>query len=150
MESPGKGPRSAVRILLGVLLGVVALNAGAGGYYALSGAENVPVEWLDSSPFSSYTVPGLILLVLVGGSAAVGAVAVFAQARTARLAALAAGLVLLVWILVQVSIIGYVSWLQPTMAAAAITILALALALPEPSSRATRRERTGAVRSGRE
>lgn len=134
MERPRRERRSASLIILGVLLGIVALNAVAGGYYALSGAENVPVEWLEGSPFSNYTVPGIILLVVVGGSAAVGAVAVFVRMRFARLSAFAAGVVLLVWIIVQMSIIGYVSWLQPTLVVVAIAIVALALSRPRRTS----------------
>ena len=130
MERSTRDRLSAFQIVLGVLLGIVALNAFGGGYYALSGAEGVPVEWLEASPFSNYIVPGILLLVVVGGSAALGAVAVFARMRSARLAALAAGIILLVWIVVQVSIIGYVSWLQPTMAVVALLIVALAFLLP--------------------
>ncbi len=134
MDHSSRGRLSALRILLGVLLGIVALNAIAGGYYALSGAADVPVAWLDGSPFSTYTMPGIVLLVVVGGSAAVGAVAVFAQKPFARRSALAAGVVLLGWIGVQVSIIGYVSWLQPTMAVVALVIVALGLLLPRAVS----------------
>ena len=125
-----------VRGLLGALLAVVALNAFAGGYYALSGAPGVPVEWLAGSPFASYAVPGAILFVVVGGSSAAAAVAVIAGARRARTFAFTAGAVLLGWIAVQVAIIGYVSWLQPAMAAAAVMILALARSLPEPTASA--------------
>jgi hypothetical protein len=41
--------------------------------------------------------------------------------RRARGFATAAGLVVLGWIAVQVAIIGFVSWMQPTTAAAAVT-----------------------------
>lgn len=130
METSRRGPDRAARFSLGLLLGVVALNAVAGGYYALSGAPGVPVDWLAGSPFDSYAVPGAILLVVVGGSSAAAAVAVLARARLARPLALAAGALLLGWIVVQVAIIGYVSWLQPAMAAAAVLTLALARRLP--------------------
>lgn len=132
-DTPGAVPsgdrRSALRLFLGVLLGLVALNAVAGGYYALSGAENVPLEWLEGSPFPDYTVPGIVLLVVVGGSAALAAVAVFATLRFDHLAALTAGAILMVWIGVQVSVIGSVSWLQPAMVAVAITIISLSIAI---------------------
>jgi len=68
---------STIRYVLGGLLAFGALNAFGGGYYGLSGAEGVPTEWLEGSPFSDYTVPSVILLV-VGGSFLVAAVAVFA------------------------------------------------------------------------
>lgn len=123
---PVEGRPPAVRGALAALLAAVAFNAVAGGYYAVRGAEGVPVAWLEGSPFADYTIPGFILLVVVGGAAAVGGVAVFARVYYARLAALTAGLILLAWIGVQVLIIGYVSWLQPTMALAALVIVVLA------------------------
>jgi hypothetical protein len=52
----------SIRTLLGALLTVGALNAFAGGYYGLSGAEGVPREWLAGSPFRDYFVPSVILL----------------------------------------------------------------------------------------
>lgn len=131
--------RSAlIRYLLGGLLAFGALNAFGGGYYGLSGAEGVPVELLEGSPFRSYFVPSLILFVVVGGSFLFAAIVVFAKSPSARLSALAAGAIVLVWIVVQVSIIGYVSWLQPTTAAAGILILVLAWSLPRQGGRGTK------------
>jgi hypothetical protein len=108
------------------LLGFVALNAFGGGVYGLFGAEGVPTEWLRDSPFHDYFVPSLILVVVVGGSSALATVAVLGRWRLGRPIALLAGLVLLGWIAVQVAIIGYVSWLQPTVAIAGLSIIALA------------------------
>jgi len=62
------------------------LNALGGGYYGLTGAVGVPTEWLEGSPFADYFVPCLILLVVVGNSFAVAAIAVFARLRAARFA----------------------------------------------------------------
>lgn len=120
-----------VRYLLGFLLALLALNALAGGYYGMAGAENVPIEWLKGSPFSSYFIPGLILFIVVGGSALIAAVAVFRQRRMARKAAFICGIITLLWLTVQVAIIGYVSWMQPTTAMAAILILLLTWQLPK-------------------
>jgi len=118
---------SSIRYVLGGLLAFGALNAFGGGYYGLSGAEGVPTEWLEGSPFSDYTFPSVILLVVVGGSFLVAAVAVFVRSRIARTSALTAGTVVLVWIGVQVAIIGYVSWMQPATAIGGLLILLLAL-----------------------
>ena len=107
---------STIRYVLGGLLAFGALNAFGGGYYGLSGAELVSTEWLEGSPFSDYTVPSVVLLVVVGGSFLVAAVAVFVRSPIARTSALTAGTVVLVWIGIQVAIIGYVSWMQPATA----------------------------------
>ena len=43
-----------VRYTLGLLLLLVAINAFGGGYYGMAGAKDVPVEWLEGSPFHNY------------------------------------------------------------------------------------------------
>jgi len=121
----------AIRYSLGSLLTFGALNAIGGGYYGLSGAEGVPTEWLEGSPFSDYFIPSLILLVVVGGSFVIAAIVVFAGLRIARVASLAAGLVVLGWLVAQVAIIGYVSWMQPTTAVAGVLVLLLTWLLPD-------------------
>jgi hypothetical protein len=115
-------------------LALGALNAFAGGFYGLSGAEGVPVELLEGSPFRTYFVPSLILFVVVGGSFLFAAIAVFARFRIGRLSASGAGVVVLIWIVVQVSIIGYVSWLQPATAVGGLLILGLSMLLPGPGT----------------
>ncbi|MDH3457057.1 MAG: hypothetical protein OER90_09460 [Gemmatimonadota bacterium] len=124
------GRSSLHRYLLGGLLAFGALNAFGGGYYGLSGAEGIPVELLEGSPFRSYFVPSLVLIVVVGGSFLFAGIAVFADLRIARRSALMSGAIVLVWIVVQLGIIGYVSWLQPTTAVGGVLILLLAWLLP--------------------
>lgn len=125
----------SIRTLLGALLTVGALNAFAGGYYGLSGAEGVPREWLAGSPFRDYFVPSLILFAVVGGALALAAVMVFRRHPLARAGALAATAILLEWILVQVAIIGYVSWMQPATFAAGLLMLLLISLLPSSSAK---------------
>jgi len=127
----GEAHPMAIRYSLGSLLTFGALNAIGGGYYGLSGAEGVPTEWLEGSPFSDYFIPSLILLVVVGGSFVIAAIVVFAGLRIARVASLAAGLVVLGWLVAQVAIIGYVSWMQPTTAVAGVLVLLLTWLLPD-------------------
>ena len=114
------------RSLLGGILAFGALNAFAGGCYGLSGAPGVPVEWLEGSPFSDYTIPSWILLVVVGGSLVTAAIAVLAGRSSGRRSAFAAGSIVMIWIVVQVAIIGYVSWMQPTTFAGGVLIIWLA------------------------
>jgi hypothetical protein len=118
------------RYVLGTLLAFGAINAFAGGWYGLSGAPDVPLEWLADTPFRDYFIPSLILFVIVGGALVFAAIAVFARFRLARVSALAAGIIVLVWISVQLAIIGYVSWMQPSTAVAGVLVLILASRLP--------------------
>lgn len=48
-----------VRYALGWLLLVIAMNAFGGGYYGMSGAKYVPLDWLKGSPFSNFLTDNL-------------------------------------------------------------------------------------------
>jgi hypothetical protein len=43
----------------------------------MAGAENVPIEWLEGSPFRNYFLPGLFLFVAIGCLSLVTAITVF-------------------------------------------------------------------------
>ena len=122
-----------IRYLLGSVLLFVALNAFGGGYYGLSGAKDIPTQWLNGSPFTSYFVPSLILFFIVGGSCFLAAIAVFKRHRLGKIMAFISGVIMLVWISVQLFIIGYVSWMQPAITLAAVFVLTLSILLPKQS-----------------
>jgi hypothetical protein len=126
-----------VRTVLGALLVFGALNAFGGGWYGLAGACGIPKEWLAGSPFADYFAPSFVLLVGVGGTLLGAAIAVLRGNRRARAFATTAGLVVLGWIAIQVAIIGFVSWMQPTTAAAGLVIVGLAGLLPPSPSAAS-------------
>ena len=115
-----------LRYSLGALLAFAALNAFGGGYYAISGAKGVPLVWLEGSPFKSYLIPGIILFGLVGGAFLSASIAVLANLRIAMFATYTAVVIVSIWLTVQMLIIGYVSWMQPTTAAVTLIILFLA------------------------
>jgi hypothetical protein len=121
-----------LRALLITLEIVIGVGAVGGGIYALVGAKSVPREHLEGTPFRSYFVPGLVLLVVVGGSMLLAATLLLLEAPLARVVSLEAGVILLVWIGVQVSLIGYRHWLQPLMAALGLAIVVLSFFLPAP------------------
>ncbi|MBS1919514.1 MAG: hypothetical protein JST17_04595 [Bacteroidetes bacterium] len=120
-----KAQEKVIRYTLGFLLALLSLNAFAGGYYGIAGAENVPLEWLEGSPFSSYFIPSLILLVCVGGSSLFACIVVFMRHRIATKASCICGMITLLWLTVQIAIIGYVSWMQPVTVIGALIILFL-------------------------
>jgi len=113
---------------------LVAANAVGGGIYGLAGAKNVPTEWLEGSPFASYTVPSLFLLCVIGGGMLVATAAWLLRRRIAPWISLGMGVVLMSWIVAQLAIIGAVSWMQPASFAAGLLIAALAVyALRRPA-----------------
>lgn len=127
-----------VRYTLGALLAFAALNAFGGGYYALSGAPGVPAQWLNGSPFQSYFIPGLILFFIVGGAFLVAAIAVFVRLRIERKATFVAVVIVFIWLAVQITIIGYVSWMQPVTALVSAVIFFLGRRLPKEGTSAVR------------
>ena len=126
-----KSRDNIIRYSLGTLLMVVALNAFGGGYYGLAGAKNIPVEWLQSSPFPNYFIPSMFLFVVVGGLSFVSSILVFKNHPRARRFAFLTGIIILLWLAIQVAIIGYVSWMQPASAIAALLILFFAWKFPK-------------------
>lgn len=60
------------RIVLAVLEGFGALTAIAGGIALMMGEIKFPLAWLQDTPFSDYTVPGMVLFLVVGGGDAAG------------------------------------------------------------------------------
>ncbi|WP_347158701.1 hypothetical protein [Pontibacter chitinilyticus] len=120
------------RTALGALLLLIAANAFGGGYYGMAGAEGIPTEWLEHSPFRNYFLPSLFLFACVGGACLVAGVAVLRQHPWARKAAFGCSVLLLVWLSLQVAIIGYVSWMQPATAVAASLVSLLTFFIPKP------------------
>jgi hypothetical protein len=125
-----------LRILLAVLIAIIFINAVAGGYYGMTGAENVPIEWLKGSPFKSYFIPSLFLFVIIGGSCAIASVALFRNSQSQRFLSLICGFLLLGWIVIQLAIIGYVSWMQPAILISALIIIYFGTRLPKTASHA--------------
>jgi hypothetical protein len=134
-QTIARGHQAAFRYVLGGLLVFGALNAFGGGYYGMSGAEDVPKEWLEGSPFDDYFIPSLVLFVVVGGSFLAAAIAVFARLHIARTAAFAAGAIVLGWLAVETAMIGYVSWMQPATTIGGLMVLLLAWLLPSNGQR---------------
>ena len=83
-----------IRIALFVIEAFIGLSAIQGGIALLRGAFDqwVPVAWLAGTPFSDYTIPGLVLVIVVGGSALLAAVTVFIHREWAVLVSMLAGL----------------------------------------------------------
>ena len=121
-----------IRIILMVLEILIGVNALGGGIYALSGAKSVSREWLQGSPFQTYTVPGLVLLVVVSGSMFAAAGMLLAEASRARSMSLLAGIILVAWIVTQVTVIGRRHRLQDVFAVVGLAVVILSLFLPSP------------------
>jgi hypothetical protein len=92
-------------IASGLLTAFIALTAIGGGIAMLAGADQFPLAWLQGTPFSDYTIPALVLAVVVGGSSLIAAVTVFRGHKSGARAAMAAGLIMAGFIVVEVLIL---------------------------------------------
>jgi len=123
-------PRATRWILAGlsafVLLGALYGGACLARWPRDGGPLRMPAEWMAGTVFGSYRIPGLILLVAVGGSSGASLAALLLGRPWARAAALAAGAVLFGWISAQVAILGLVHPLQPILGATGLALLGLA------------------------
>ena len=97
--------QKALRITIFVLVVFGALTTLAGGIGLLTGAIAVPLEWLEGSPFVDYTIPGLALTIIVGGSMLLAAMTIFTGHEIGVLASGFAGLVMMIFEIVEAPVI---------------------------------------------
>ncbi len=95
----------ALRITTFVLAVFGALTTIAGGIGLLTGAIQTPLDWLQGSPFLDYTVPGLALAILVGGSMLLAAATILSGREMGVLASAFAGLAMMIFEIVEVVVI---------------------------------------------
>ncbi len=82
--------------LLSALAGMVGLTVGGG--------LGFPLEWIEGSGFTSYFWPGIILGVVVGGTQAAALAAQYGRFALAWGLHAAAGLVMMIWIFVEIAV----------------------------------------------
>ncbi|MCT9819653.1 hypothetical protein N3K63_05055 [Microbacterium sp. W1N] len=82
--------------LVSALAGMVGLTVGGG--------MGLPGEWLEGSVFDSYFWPGVILGVVVGGGQVLALAAQYRRLALAPGLHAAAGLVMMIWIFVEIAV----------------------------------------------
>ena len=110
---------------LAIISGFVGVSAFGGGIFGMLGAKGIPLELLEGSIFSNYFFPSLILFFVVGGFSLLSMIMILKGKKNARRIANLTGIIILIWIVFQLQIIGYESWLQPLIAIAGISIIIL-------------------------
>jgi hypothetical protein len=112
-------------------LALLALGALGGAAFLVTSPDGSAMQWntsmLAGSPFPDFLVPGLILGGLFGfGSLAVVAIGI-ARWRIAPFLAFGIGCGQMIWIVVELAIIGQLSFLHPICFGLGLTIAATAL-----------------------
>lgn len=105
----GMSALPAVPRSLRVSLQVVAwfnLASALAGMIGLTvfGGMGIPSEWMEGSGFTSFFWPGIILGVVVGGAQALALAAQLSSRRLAWGLHAAAGLVMMIWIFVEIAL----------------------------------------------
>ena len=120
-----------------VFLCIQALGAiGGGAGLVQDPVENIgmPLSMLEGSPFSDFLVPGLILLIVVGLPPLVAVYGLAGRRRWGRWFAIVAGAGLVIWIITEVVLLGYLPGtglgLQIGMGLLGVLILVMALVRP--------------------
>lgn len=98
-------PAPWTRIALQIVgwFSLVSALAGMAGL-TLGGGMGIPLEWIEGTAFSSYVWPGVILGVVVGGAQALALAAQYTRFDLAWGLHAAAGLVMMIWIFVEIAL----------------------------------------------
>jgi hypothetical protein len=113
------------RVALLILQAAVGATAVPGGL-AVSIGATPSLSYLAGSPFSSYLVPGLLLMAVVGGLHLLAFALVLRRSRWAWFVSATAAFGMLIWIFVQMVIVPF-SPLQAVYEAVAIAEIGLIL-----------------------
>jgi hypothetical protein len=111
----------ALELFTGVMaiVGTVGL---LGGFWS----QGLTVEMLQGLPFTSYLIPALALLILVGGSSFLAVFLLLHHRTSADIASLFSGAILVVFEVVEYLVIGLTMVLQPLMFMLGLLLFALA------------------------
>ena len=105
-----------VYIGLGAIQAFIGLGALGGGFMLVrdpsGSALELPMSFLEGSPFPDFLIPGMFLLAVNGVGSIIGAGLSFTRRRYAQEIAIVLGAILVAWIVIQVVIISSFSWLH--------------------------------------
>jgi hypothetical protein len=120
---------------------LVAVNAVYGGIGLIVDGMGMPAAWLDGTPFGSWVLPGVLLILLVAVPMASAAIVEFVGGHRAREVSMISGAILVGWIGAQVLILRHFFFLQPILFVVGASIVLLALLVHHSQVRFRDRDR---------
>ncbi|EFV93024.1 hypothetical protein ES5_02896 [Dietzia cinnamea P4] len=121
------------RLVRGALIGVGGFNAlsaiGGGIGLLTPGSMGLPVDVIAGSGFTSYFWPAILLIVVIGGTQLLAVIAEVRRAATALFWAAFAGFAMIIWIFVELAVMGGFSALHGIYFATGTLQLVLVFAL---------------------
>ena len=121
-----------IRIALVIIEVLIGLGALGGGVAILTGAFDqwFSITWLQGTPFSDYTIPGLALTLVVGGGMLLAAATLFIDREVTVLISAAMGLIVIGFEVVEVAIIDrYEQALVPSTVVQQVLFIVLGLVI---------------------
>lgn len=108
-DERARRPKTIIVLMVGLVF--QGLSGVAGGLALVvdpTGAMiGLPAEWLAGSPFDGYAIPGAVLLTLLGIVPSAVAIGVWMRRSWSWAASLLVAVALLIWLAVEVAVIGY-------------------------------------------
>ena len=123
-------PNALVRWSLITIGAFNALSAVGGGIGLLTpGSMGIPLYVIEGSVFPDFTWPAILLIVVIGGTQALAVVAELRRAKSAHFLSALAGVAMLIFIFVELAIMGGFSILHGIYFATGLAQVSLVLAL---------------------
>ena len=97
-------------LVVGWFILVSAVGGGVG--LILGNGMGMPLSWLDGTPFDSFVIPGLVLLLVVGGTQALAVLLQHRRHPWWPAAAGVAGFGMVIWVYVEVALLPVYSFLH--------------------------------------
>jgi hypothetical protein len=131
--------------ILAFLLAFIGIGAIISGPMLFLAPDGHLMQWtvdmLKGTPFTNFLIPGIVLFLFVGVFSSLVSYGLLRQPtwrwadmlnickkyRWAWTASWAAGVIMILWIIVETSLLGYISFLQPVITAWGIAIITLTL-----------------------
>jgi hypothetical protein len=105
-----------MKILLFILSALVAITAIVSGLLMISNPDgnimSLQLSILKNSPFNNFLVPGIVLVLFVGGTNLLAIIYLFQNSPNRYNWAIAGGVMICCWIVVQMILLNALSWLQ--------------------------------------
>src|SRR5215472_18843948 len=97
----------AIRILLLVIEAIIGLGAIGGGIAILTGVFDqwLPLAWLQGTPFTDFTIPGMTLSIVIGGGMVLAAATILIRREWAVILSAVMGLAMIGFEIVEVATI---------------------------------------------
>lgn len=97
--------------ILRLLVGFQGLSGLAGGFGLITNptgeALGIPLEWLDTTLFETYFIPGVILFFVLGIFPMACFIGLWKESTWAIAGSFITGIALMIWIAVEIYMIGY-------------------------------------------